>query len=133
MSVKNGTLIVIKIGDIKINGLTSNSMNLTTAMLDITSKDSGLNAEYIPDQKTGTISASGLLDESATYGYPELFAAKDAGTMVSIKYGGTTAGSTYYTANAYISSLSQSADKNAIANWTCDFQLTGAVTEGTVA
>ena len=133
MSVKNGTLILLSVGSSKVDALTQNDMSFTTSMLDITTKDSGLDAEYVPDQRSGTFSAQGLWDETSDNGFSVLFAAQKAGTLLTVKWGATVPGSKYYSASAYISSLSATAPKNAIASWSGEFQITGAVTEGTVA
>lgn len=134
MAVKNGTTIVLKIGDVLVVGETQSSLNLTRDMIETTSKHStGQAKTYIAGEKGATISASGLYDpDDATYGYSEAFSHYDAGTSVAFVIGGTTSGDPIYSGSALISSLTLDNPQNDKSTFSVELQVTGEITEGAV-
>jgi TP901-1 family phage major tail protein len=134
MSKINATSIGIYIGGTLIGASTSGELSLSGNMIDVTSKDSGGDSEFLPGLRSGTMSVEGLVtDDDADYNQSDLFAAHIAGTELAIKYGVNTTGKKRFSAAGFITSLSQSAGMEDVATFSAEFQLTGAITEETIA
>lgn len=116
----NGTLIAVA---------TENQMQLTRNMINVSNKDSGDDAEYIPGRGDGTTSGTSRIKYDAGYGFQDLFSLYDNKTLVTIRYSNDTSGDDEYSFSAYISELSRTDpdDDNSTINYT--FQKTGSVTE----
>lgn len=126
---KLGTATVIKINGVTIAYGKSAGFEKTSDMIDITSKNSGGDREFLPANRSATMSFEGLFDEtiSSTAGYDLLETAQNAGTLVTALFGGST-GSTY-SYSAYISSLSRSAPEGDVETISCSIQCTGVRTK----
>ena len=126
---KLGTATVIKIGGVTIAYGKSAGFEKTSDMIDITSKNSGGDREFLPGNRSATMSFEGLFDEtiSSTAGYDLLETAQNAGTLVTALFGGPT-GSTY-SYSAYISNLSRTAPEGDVETISCSIQCTGARTK----
>jgi hypothetical protein len=127
--VQLGTATVIKIGGVTIAKGKSASFEKTSDMIDVTTKDSGGDREFLPGDRSATMSFEGLFDNaiSSTAGYDLLETAQNAGTLVTALFGGST-GSTY-SYSAYISNISRSAPEGDAETFTCTIQCTGARTK----
>lgn len=134
MAKVNATDIGVYIGSTLISGATSGELSLSSAMIDITTKDSAGDSEFLPGLRSGTLSVEALYtDDDADYNQSDLFAAWTGRTSLTIKYGTNTTGKKRFSASGYISSLSQSAGMEEAATYSAEFQLTGAITEETIA
>jgi len=132
MSV-NGTLLLLKIDTVLVTAETDSNMNFTVDMLDITTKAStGKWKEFIPGEKTGTVSVTALYDSTDAEGFTQAFADMDNGTSLAIQWGEVTTGEKFYTATGYISNLSVSGPKNEPASYSFDAQITGQPAEDSV-
>ncbi len=73
MAVKNGSSILLKIGNATFSGLTDNSFTYNVDTIDVTTKDSNGHKEYIAGEDDGDFSASALYDPTGTYSLQEIF------------------------------------------------------------
>lgn len=134
MAKINATDIGVYIDGTLIGAATSGEFSLSSNMIDVSSKDSAGNSEFLPGQRSGTISVEGLVtDDDADYNQSDLFAAQIARTQLTIKYGVNTTGKKRFSAAGYITSLSQSAGMEDVATFSAEFQLTGAIIEETIS
>jgi TP901-1 family phage major tail protein len=134
MSKVNGSEILLLFGSTAIVGQRDSTLSMAADMLDATTKDStGKSKEYIVGENGGTISVSGLYDPAAAEGVSEAIGYLKAGTSLTWKFGETGSGETYWTGSGYLSSVDLSGPRNDLASYSINVQITGAVTEGTVA
>lgn len=124
-----GTPTVIKINTVTIAYGKSAGFEQTVDMLDATNKSSGGDREFLPGNRSATMSFEGLFDETitSTAGFDLLNDAIKAGTKVTALFGGAT-GKTY-AYQAYISNLSRTAPEGDLETFSCTIQCTGAQTE----
>lgn len=135
MAVKNGTSILLKLATQVVDGTTSQTIDLSADMIDVTTKDStGKSKEYIVGENGGTISVEGKWAESTSnYTVEELFDAWKAGTSLAFIVGETAVGSYTLSGNGYLSAFSWTAPRNGESTWSATLQITGAITRGTVS
>lgn len=124
-----GTATVIKINTVTIAFGKSTGFELSADMIDTTSKNSGGDREFLPGNRSATLSFEGLFDEAitSTAGFDLLNDAIKAGTKVTALFGALN-GKTY-SYQAYISSLSRTAPEGDVETFSCTIQCTGAQTE----
>jgi len=95
--------------------------------VDITTKDSGTNAEFMSGLKSGTGSTGGLYAEGEL---DALYAAYDGTAVVVMKLSTEVTGEEYFSGDAIITSLQiNSSGNQQAATFTCQFQFTGAFTK----
>jgi predicted secreted protein len=138
----NGTLISIY-KDVsgtlkKIANATSNSLDISKDMIDVTSKDSAGAKEFIAGEYGYTLNVEAIFEDDASVGasqisYKDLVTDLLAGTLLTIVMTSNVTGDEKYTGSAFFSSLSLSAPNNDKATWTGTLQGSGALTLGTVA
>ena len=138
----NGTLISI-FKDVsgtlkKIANATSNSLDISKDMIDVTSKDSAGAKEFIAGEYGYTLNVEAIFEDDSSVGasqmsYKDLVTDLLAGTLVTIVMTSNVTGDEKYTGTAFFSSLSLSAPNNDKATWTGTLQGSGALTLGTVA
>ena len=138
----NGTLIRIY-KDVsgtlkKIANATSNSLDISKDMIDVTSKDSAGAKEFIAGEYGYTLNVEAIFEDDSSVGagqisYKDLVTDLLAGTLVTIVMTSNVTGDEKYTGSAFFSSLSLSAPNNDKATWTGTLQGSGALTLGTVA
>lgn len=139
MSVINGNVFLLQVNTGAaaklVVGQTTNSIELTADMLDITTKDSGGNAEFLPGRKFGTIQLDFLYEvSSATTGNlytNHLVDAWNAGTKCTLILGLTGEGAFAFNCYGYIQSISVDAAQNDVVNVSLTFQITEGVTLST--
>jgi len=132
MANEDGTNILLKVGGQTLSGLVTQGLDFSVDEIDITTKDSSGNKEFLAGEFSGTFSAEGKLDESDSYGFEYLRTTMVAKAAVAWISGGTTAGDVTYSGSAIVTGLSQSSPKNAERTWSATFRITGAVTKGSV-
>lgn len=107
--VVNGTDLLLSVGGKPIAHSTSHSLEMSTNMRDITSKDTGGWTEKSPGRKEWSAQADALtnygVDASTRTGFIDLFEIWRTGARVQI----VSEGEFTYTGEAYISSLSKTA------------------------
>ena len=138
----NGTLISI-FKDVsgtlkKIANATSNSLDISKDMIDVTSKDSAGAKEFIAGEYGYTLNVEAIFEDDSSVGagqmsYKDLVTDLLAGTLLTIVMTSNVTGDEKYTGSAFFSSLSLSAPNNDKATWTGTLQGSGALTLGTVA
>ena len=129
MAVKNGTNVVVKIGSTLVNAVLTNSYDLGIDMIDVTTKDSAGNKEYIAGESDVTAQLEGNYDPDATYSFEQLHTAALAKTAVTVLYGLNESGATAYQFSALISNVTLTGNKNEAGGWTASIQRTGGTTE----
>lgn len=129
-----GTLISVYVGGTKVAHATSASLNFSTDMIDISTKDSGDDQEQRPGRKNGrTIQVDSLFAEDAAYGFEDLFDAYEAGTALTVLWSSAVTGDVTYSSSAYVQNLTNNAPDQETQSYSCTFALTGATTKGTVS
>jgi predicted secreted protein len=138
----NGTLISIY-KDVsgtlkKIANATSNSIDISKDMIDVTSKDSAGAKEFIAGEYGYTLNVEAIFEDDASVGasqqsFKDLATDLLAGTLLTIVMSSNVTGDEKYTGSAFFMSLSLSAPNNDKATWTGTLQGSGALTIGTVA
>ena len=74
MATFNGSSLLIQVDGNAIAHTTTASLTMDAATIDVSSKDSGGDAEFIAGQKSATLDFEGLTDFSSTgYGLDDLF------------------------------------------------------------
>lgn len=128
----NGSDFGIYVDDTLISVGLENQLQLTKNMIEVSNKDSGKSAEYIPGRGDGTVSGSARLKYDAGYGWSDLLALYNADTKVTIRYSNDTEEDDEMSFDAYISELSRTDpdDDSSTVNYT--FQKTGDITESTI-
>lgn len=129
----DGRTIALKIDSVVLAGRTSSSISFSADMLDKTTADSAGYKEYLSGEKGSTISVGALYDRDAAEGMSEAIAYLMAGTELKLVYGETETGGKYFTCDGIISSVNFTGDKNTVANYTLDIQVTGEWTIETVS
>jgi predicted secreted protein len=121
MAIENGTDIIVSIGATPVAFASTGSLSITQDLPDATTKDSGGWAGSIKGLKAWSISGSGLIDFGASYGTSQLFANLNNGDLVNISFG--KSGTSVYSGQARIASLSLTADMEAPGTY--DYEFTG--------
>lgn len=134
MALINGTNLVIKIGGNPILKATTASLEMSVDMPDATTKDSAGWSEFFAGVRSWTLSSDGLVDyaSSGSVETDELVALLIARAPVAVTFSTSTAGDMLLSGNAYITSISQTADMESPSGFSVSFQGTGALTQGTV-
>ena len=135
MALINGTNLVIKVGGVPILKATTASIEMSVDMPDATTKDSQGWAEFFAGVRSWTLSSDGLIDyaTSASVETDELVGMLIARSTVAVTFGTSTTGDMLLSGNAYVSSISQTADMESPSGFSVTFQGTGALTQSTVA
>lgn len=132
MAVINGNLLIVASGGNAYGCQTSGSFNVDADMLETTCKSDAPNRTFIPGLQNYTVDVGGFYDPAATEGVSEIFSDLKNGTLVSVRFGQTGSGETYWQGDAYVQNLSITGDINDPANYSASLQFTGDVVEGTV-
>ena len=136
MALVKGTDLRVYIGTKKIVNETTCSIELSTAMIETSSKDSGAWATSIPGRKSWSINATVQLDYTdggADYTYDELLTAWLDQTQLTVTFKTATVASTTLTGSAYIESKPVQAGDQEIATVEITLRGTGALTKDVVA
>lgn len=141
MALVKGTDLRIYIGGTGGNGgkLIANeqtcSIELSTAMIETSSKDSGNWATSIPGRKSWSLSATLQLDYtdgSAKYTYDELLTAWLQQTELDVAFKTATVSDTTLYGKAYVESKPVSSDDQAIVTVDITLRGTGELSKGSV-
>ena len=129
----NGSAMLLLVEGTAVAFGKSFSFNLSKATIDVSNKDSNSNKELISGQKSGSFDFEGIYVDNPTYGYEDLFALWQGTASATIRIAMDTVGTKYYEAEAIVTNLNLSAPMEDAINFTCTLEITGAVTQGTVA
>ena len=136
MGLVKGTDLRVYIGTKKIVNETTCSIELSTAMIETSSKDSGAWATSIPGRKSWSINATVQLDYAdggSDYTYDELLTAWLDQTSLTVTFKTATVASTTLTGTAYIESKPVQAGDQEIATVEITLRGTGALTKDVVS
>ena len=131
--IMNGTLIGVYVGSTLISHATEGSISLNMDTRDSTTKDAAGQRALLEGVKSGTISVSALYADDATYGVDELMTAWANRTTLTVKFSTEVTGDSFWSAAAYVTSLEVNAAMEDNASYSATFELTGAITYGTVS
>lgn len=126
MAIETGTSLVLSIAGNAVALCTSASITIDRNMLDVSTKASSGNGEYIYGQLTASIDFEGLVDFSdTTDGVQAVFTAANNKTQVAwTLYSGTTG----WSGNGLISSVSTDATVEDVVTYSGTITVTGAIT-----
>jgi predicted secreted protein len=135
MALINGTNLVLKIGGVPILKATTASLEISVDMPDATTKDSAGWAEFFAGVRSWTVSSDGLVDyaSSANVETDELVTMLINRSTVAITFTTGASGDAQLAGNAYVTSISQTADMESPAGFSVTLQGTGALTQTTIA
>ncbi len=135
MALINGTNLVIKVGGNPILKATTASLEMSVDMPDATTKDSAGWAEFFAGVRSWTVSTDGLIDYSGAnpVGIDELVGMLITRAAVAVQFSTSTVGDMKLSGNAYVTSISQTADMESPSGFSVSFQGTGALTQSTVS
>lgn len=130
-----GYKMLLKIADKTVVGYRSNSMDIEAYMGNATTGESTDQwKEYLPLFKGAEFSVEGLYDPTAgsNSSADDIIALLIAGTQVTVKYGRTEVGATYYTVPAYIRHVHVEGPYDDLSSYTIDLVSDGEVTDEVV-
>lgn len=123
MAVLNGNDIGVYVGGTLIGCLTNATFSSQNEEIDVTCKDNDGARAVLPGGNTATIAFEGFFNPSSTYGFNDLIAVHQNGTLVNIKMGDNTNLTVF--ANAYLNTLEWTAPLNAGSTFSGTFSITG--------
>jgi len=135
MALINGTNLVLKIGGVPILKATTASLEISVDMPDATTKDSAGWSEFLAGVRSWTVSSDGLVDYAmgANVETDELVTMLIGRTTVAVTFTTGATGDAQLAGNAYVTSISQTADMESPAGFSVTLQGTGALTQTTIA
>jgi predicted secreted protein len=134
-TTKKGEQIILKIGNKLLAGISSHDFDFSRDMLETTDMNTPAGTRtYTAGRGGSTISVEGLHKpgEASKDDFFTLLAACQAGNEIIAYRGSTTVGEKYLSMNVLISGVANKAADNQVANYSCNLQVTGAVTIVTV-
>ena len=133
MSTYNGTLQVLNMDGTVLAKLTSVDITLDTNLFEVTSKESGGYAEFLPGLRNITYSVEGIADfQSANKDLADIFTAYTSRASVALVWTNAVTGDKKISQTAYISSCSISAPMEETVTYSIEFQGTGTPTIATI-
>lgn len=134
--MKKGEEIILKIEDQLFAGITSHDFDYSRDMIETTDMNTASGTRtYTVGRGGATMSVEGLHKpgESGKDDFFTLLAAAQAGSEVSLYRGSENATEKYLTMQCLISGVSNKSSDNQAANYSCNLQVTGAITISTVS
>lgn len=128
----NGTLLGVYVGSTLVAHATEGSISLSMDTRDATTKGSGGSRDLLEATKSGTISVSALYADDAAYGVTDLMGAWSSRSILAVKFSTEVSGDSYWSADAYITSLEVNAGMEDNVTYSATFELTGTITYSTV-
>lgn len=129
--VFNGTNLLIKVNDVVVGHTTSCTFSVSLDAADATTKDSNGWAESIAGLKSGECSFDGLVDYSDSQNSEQLLDLLISRTKVDIAFGTAATGDSVYEAEAYVTSLEQTAEMEAAVTYSGTLTITGPISKST--
>lgn len=134
VSVLNGTKMLVYVGGVAIGRASGGTLDISHAVRDITTKQSGGWQEFLEGLRSATISSEHLYAEDEVVGLGDILASVlTTRTPVTLRIASTTAGDSYYEASAWLTSASLNLgapEDN--ASFSVSFNITGVLSTGTV-
>jgi len=129
----NGTDLLVYVGGVAIGCCTSHSIQMTTATIDVTTKDSAGWSEIILGVRNWSISGDGLVEYNATYGFNDLVTAWKNRTLVTLTFKTANESDKVFTGSAYITDLTEDAAMEDATSFSFTFEGTGILSYAVVA
>ena len=124
-----GTLFLFYADGVAISESTSGSIEFSADTRDTTTKDNGAFRTIVPTVLSGTGSCDGLVALDATYGIEDMFTAWAARTSMALTFSTDVADDIFYSATAYITSISVEAPYKDNTTYSVSFELTGTISQ----
>ncbi len=136
-TTKKGEEVILKIGTKMLAGITSHDFDFSKDMLETTDMNTVAGTKtYIAGRGGATISVEGIHKPGGGGTHEDFFtllAAAQSGTEVDVYRGSLVATESYLSMKGLISGVANKAADNSPANYSCNIQVTGAITISTVA
>lgn len=132
MAKFNGTKVKVLIGATAINNLENCELDINSADIDVTDKDSAGWKEILDGMKDWSINISGILDFAATEGVDEIVDDLINGTFASIKFSTTITGDTQFAGSGKYSNVHLGAPKEDKVSFSAKISGSGALTVSTI-
>lgn len=129
--VINGTDFLLYVDDVALAHDTSNTIEMSMATLDASSKSSSGWKEGKPGQRSWSASGDGLYTFDGNVGHHQLMLLYTNRTLVTVKFSTETAENYYYSGSGYLTSLTANFPKEENSTYSYTFEGTGALTEYT--
>lgn len=128
MAKINATDLLVYVGNDAIAHSQEATLTVSADLPDASTKDSAGWAEHIHGQKSWSISVSGLVDYTSSYGNEAIYDALTNGTSLTVKFSTETSGHYYWQGSARFNSYEQSAPNEAPLAYSAELTGTGALT-----
>lgn len=133
MAVLNGDVLLLSANGNVLKGTTDHSIEFTADMIDVTTKDSGGDKEYIAGERDATISVEGKYDPTDTNeGALDVWDDYKVGNTVTVLWGQQSVSGVQWSCSALVSSISFNGTKNDAATFSASLQVSGGATKQTV-
>ena len=127
MATFNGSSLLIYVDGSAVAHTTTASLTMDAATIDVSSKDSGGDAEFLAGQKSATLDFEGLTDFSSTgYGLDDLFTIWYNREEINWVIGASN--STGFSGVGYITSLTLDAPMEDVSTFSGTIQVTAGIT-----
>lgn len=114
---------------------TSNDLDLSRTMIEVSNKTDGAYAQFIPGRKSGKFTATANMINDASAGsyvsFKDLVQYWHDGTEIVVQIGTGLTGNDYVAATSLISNVKLTAQDDAVSTFSADFQITGTIAFGT--
>ena len=130
---QNGTLTKIFIDGVSFTHITESSHSISVDTIEVTSNDSGGDAEHIYGKRGATFSLSGFFADDATKGYTAIETLVFGRTTAVIRRSTEATGDHYIEYTCLVTSLEESASTEGERTYSASFLATGAQTIGVVS
>lgn len=128
----NGTLFAIYKDGTKITHCTNTSLDLSTSLIDVTSKDSGGWKDNLSGLRSFTGSGDFFFSEDGAVNFEDFFDEVNGRSSFTCRWSSAVIGDKYYEGTVWLTSISTSAGVEDAHVYTISFEGTGALTKGTV-
>lgn len=128
-----GKDLLLYVGTTAIGSSTSCSLNISTDLLDVTTKDSNGFKEKLPEDIDWNISCDALTVFDAAYGIDDILDAQLGGTKLSVKFSTEVTGDIVLSGDIYINSNNIDASKGSPSTFSFSGEGTGTLTKSTVS
>lgn len=129
---QDGKIIAVQFGSDTLLGRVSSDWSITVDTVETTTADNAGGAKtYLPGEFGATLNVSGLQGLKNESASPQkvLFSVAKNKTVATLIWGSTTGGELSYSAQAFVTSFSPTANKNEALGYSATFQITGEITE----
>lgn len=133
MAKFNGTKVKVLIGATALSNIEDCSLEINSADIDVTDKDSGGWAEFLAGLKDWTITVSGILDFAGVENVDEIVDDIINGVSASIKFSTTITGDSEFAGTGRYNNISISAPKEDKVSWSATIRGSGPLARNVIA